>query len=1113
MRKRIALCCLIALIATLGISFAQNNSAGFDGNGRIRVLDNSAPNGGLANQSAYKISGNTITVEASVYPLYFFSPQLGNTIVSRPLNATNADPFVSYRLFVEHGNGLPQAAFAISDGSPGSYTVVVSPDPLPILQWTHIAGTYDGNSLKIYVNGMLKAQVSTKISLTSTGIGFYVGRFLSDGFIGTIDEVRLWNISRSATDIQSTMNTILTGTESGLAGYWRLDETSIAPNGTLITPDATSNHNDLSVQGALRFVPFNYILGNVTTSVSVNPTSIDFGTDEQGVVLTSPPLTISNLGSNALIGFVKSLSNDVPSIRQPVYFLSPGESVSVFASVRPLVPGPYSTLLSTVSNSSTEAQVSITGTAIAVRQLDTNNISMWVLRDGRFARNLMAGTLSGGLEWPKGSGKTAVFASGIWIGATVGGSIRTAVASYGTEFQAGPIINGTPADPRNNRYRVYKISAGDNAGTNADYDEWPADLGAPVNSDGTPKILADQTLFCVYNDMNPSKHFPIGPDGPFGTAPLGAEVQQTTFGFGRPGVLGNTVFLRFKVINKSTTTWQNTYIALWSDPDLGFYGDDFVGIDTARSLGFVYNGANTDGVYGTSPPAAGYRILKGAFYRRPVQAFAFYSVGATFPLQDPSNAVEAYNFMSGLRADGSQYMDPMNSNYPTKFPLYGDPVIPTGWVDSNPGDRRFLVSTGPFDLGPGQAKEFIAAIVLAQGLDNLNSITALREASDEVQSLFDGGQVFGGALESVASVSVTQGDTATLSDLGSSGAELTLAAGSGGASVEMASYIEAPPGAESISNSAIGSVGNYLDVQVSGTIEWPVYIRKYYTRSDLEHAGVFEGDLLGLYYWRASANQWILYSDSQADDLGRGESTTGVDTANVVINGVTYEGFVYATAYHLTPIVIGAKKKTVADRYQELLQYVESLPNDVFKKPIEERRRQLLEKINHSKSVFLSGNMKGAAQELRQDVLNHVTIDGQSMSSVWILNAEARATITRIINEILVSMSAPTSNTPASSMSASSPSELLPTEFGLSQNYPNPFNPSTVIEFSLPERSFVKLTIMNLLGQEIETLIAEEREAGSYRVKWNAGNFPTGTYFYRLQAGGFAQIKKLILLK
>jgi hypothetical protein len=90
---------------------------------------------------------------------------------------------------------------------------------------------------------------------------------------------------------------------------------------------------------------------------------------------------------------------------------------------------------------------------------------------------------------------------------------------------------------------------------------------------------------------------------------------------------------------------------------------------------------------------------------------------------------------------------------------------------------------------------------------------------------------------------------------------------------------------------------------------------------------------------------------------------------------------------------------------------------------------------------------------------------------------------------------------------------IVPSQFHLEQNYPNPFNPSTMIEFSLPERSFVKLTIMNLLGQEIETLIAEEREAGSYRVKWNAGNFPTGTYFYRLQAGGFAQIKKLILLK
>jgi len=85
--------------------------------------------------------------------------------------------------------------------------------------------------------------------------------------------------------------------------------------------------------------------------------------------------------------------------------------------------------------------------------------------------------------------------------------------------------------------------------------------------------------------------------------------------------------------------------------------------------------------------------------------------------------------------------------------------------------------------------------------------------------------------------------------------------------------------------------------------------------------------------------------------------------------------------------------------------------------------------------------------------------------------------------------------------------------FSLSQNYPNPFNPSTTINFSIPEESFVSLKVFNSLGQEIETLVSKDLGAGNYKYDWNAKNFTSGIYFYTIQTDDFIETKKMILLK
>ena len=100
-----------------------------------------------------------------------------------------------------------------------------------------------------------------------------------------------------------------------------------------------------------------------------------------------------------------------------------------------------------------------------------------------------------------------------------------------------------------------------------------------------------------------------------------------------------------------------------------------------------------------------------------------------------------------------------------------------------------------------------------------------------------------------------------------------------------------------------------------------------------------------------------------------------------------------------------------------------------------------------------------------------------------------------------------------SSIQAVDKKHIAPVTYNLSQNYPNPFNPSTQIGYSIAEASKVQLTVYNLLGQKIATLVNEQRSAGTYSVKFDASQYSSGIYFYTLRAGEFVKTKKMILLK
>lgn len=92
-------------------------------------------------------------------------------------------------------------------------------------------------------------------------------------------------------------------------------------------------------------------------------------------------------------------------------------------------------------------------------------------------------------------------------------------------------------------------------------------------------------------------------------------------------------------------------------------------------------------------------------------------------------------------------------------------------------------------------------------------------------------------------------------------------------------------------------------------------------------------------------------------------------------------------------------------------------------------------------------------------------------------------------------------------------SNIIPDKYRVSQNYPNPFNPFTHIIFDLPVRSETSLIVYDQLGREVEILVNEELAPGSYKFDWDASNYPSGIYFYRLQAGEYTETKKLVLIK
>lgn len=310
-----------------------------------------------------------------------------------------------------------------------------------------------------------------------------------------------------------------------------------------------------------------------------------------------------------------------------------------------------------------------------------------------------------------------------------------------------PFVNN-PNDPGNNTL-IYEPERGD----------FPGD---PTIGD----LLGDQYIWWVFNDRGNTK-------GQTKTESIGMEVQTGAFAFASKDFMNDATFYNYHLINHGTSDLDSTFMATWTDADLGYGFDDYIGCDTVRGLGILYNGDGFDGAgeansYGSNIPMVGVDFFRGPHKYIQISAdsvqdsvlkmtaFTYFNNGSDARIGDPTKGLEFYNYMTGTSRNGSNfnrdYVAPgvptnaLGAGQDTRFVFTGEPDGTPGgdqWsecVCQNPAyDRRFIHSAGPFVLEPGAINDITIGAVWVSDVGGCpnTSFKKIRLADDQAQALFD----------------------------------------------------------------------------------------------------------------------------------------------------------------------------------------------------------------------------------------------------------------------------------------------------------------------------------------------------------------------------------------
>jgi hypothetical protein len=434
-----------------------------------------------------------------------------------------------------------------------------------------------------------------------------------------------------------------------------------------------------------------------------------------------------------------------------------------------------------------------------VRALLMNGGDMWWDRSNSNAAYVV----------PKTGRASSLYAGSLWIGGydNASGQLRVAAQTYrqgGNDFWSGPLDNTASVDQGTCQEwdRFWKIDASaiqkftslfagktwllDSAdiknsiqqaginNINQVIQTWPAAGnqsaigagGSPLsffpgrnyapfvdqNKDGKyrwqdgdyPKINGDQYIWWVYNDKGNVKT-------ETGSLGVGLEIQASAFAFSTNDELNNATFYNYRLINRGNSTLDSTFMATWTDADLGNYVDDYIGCDVSRGLGIIYNGDGDDEGptgYGRNIPMQGVDFFIGPRSKTAagldtflgMSYFTFFNNVSTMPIPNPSQLQHFYNYMTGSTADGNKYTLSCTGFGAGPATNY---VFPSAYKECNPCnntpfDRRFVHSSGPIKLLPGIQNDItIGAIFVSDVGGGCPSFGKLQLADDKAQSLFD----------------------------------------------------------------------------------------------------------------------------------------------------------------------------------------------------------------------------------------------------------------------------------------------------------------------------------------------------------------------------------------
>ena len=420
--------------------------------------------------------------------------------------------------------------------------------------------------------------------------------------------------------------------------------------------------------------------------------------------------------------------------------------------------------------------------AKAERYLDTGNVRALIFNNGGFFRKAGPGFASGYLV-PSADSTNAVHTSTFWVVGKINRRLRAAASRYGPyEFWPGPLdAAGNPPLDCSAYDRLWEIRTEDlqqyiDTGHISDnLSAWPWHLGAPViDGDGNPnnynlaggdipQLYGDQRIWWVMNDRG---NVHAGSR----TLPIGLEVHGSAHAFDHPGFPGHSTFYEFVLIYKNDVPFEDAYFTFFMDASLGDIGDEYMGSDSLLHMGYTYNSDNFDKDYGTAPPAFGVTLLETPFAEidgldndrdGDIDEPEGEMIGATSILGGGIEVHEywdpevLYNFMQarwqagepvykGLQ--GYLLRDRWPEGLPretTRFVFSGDPVTGDFWSELNldragasgpVGERKFITTSGPFSMAPGDTARFRIGIIWARGESNLDSVTKLKQHVRTVHS-------------------------------------------------------------------------------------------------------------------------------------------------------------------------------------------------------------------------------------------------------------------------------------------------------------------------------------------------------------------------------------------